>query len=194
MRRMLEPETLNNISHQTLTYSLSPTHSLEASSSRTIEGCCTCNIRARYSPTSSFSESAFHGANCPHDPGTQQTTRTTTRYTLFNRLFFRMSVSFIMTVTTNSIGRSFSPALQLHRVVPDDSPAFRLLEGMGLCDEDGQEPLKVLESTQKSILQMVGDHIAGPADQLADGTTLLHVRALFRHEFKADVLSRSYFL
>lgn len=194
MRRMLEPKTLNNISHQTLTYSLSRTHSVEASSSQTIEWCCPCNIRARYSPTSSFSGSAFHRANCPHDPGTQQPTRTTTRYTLFNRLLFRMSLSFIMTVTTDSISTTYSPTLLLHRVVPDDSPAFRLLESMALCDEDGQEPLKVLESTQKSILQMFGDHIAGPVDQLADGTTLLHVRALFRHEFKADVLFRNYFL
>lgn len=194
MHRMLEPETLNNISHQTLTYSLSRMRSLGASSSQTIEECCTCNAQVRSSPRSFFPYFASHRANCPLYEGTEQATRTMTTYTLFNRLLFRRSVSFIISVTRNSSGFTICPQLQLQSIVPDDSPAFRLLERMELCDEDGQEPLRVLKSTQEAILKMFCDGMARPTDQLADGTTLLHVRALSSNESKADFLCRSCFL
>lgn len=88
-----------------------------------------------------------------------------------------------MTLTRGAGALAISPMLQFHSVVPDDSPAFRLL-----LDLDGpdrlQDPNQILESTQWSILKMFHNRKAAPSDRLADGTTLLHVRTLFVQQIR----------
>lgn len=88
-----------------------------------------------------------------------------------------MSVHFMMTLTRGAGALAISPMLQFHSVVPDDSPAFKLL-----LDLDGpdslQDPHRILESTQCNILEMFRTRKAAPSDRLADGSTLLHVCTL----------------
>jgi hypothetical protein len=172
---LVEPRTLNHLcNQQTLINNIwRGSRSLQTSSSQLTEKYCTCNTRPRYSSISYFSVFSRHKAGCPLYVNGHQTMGISTRYTVCNRLI-GLSVHFMMTVTRGGGALAISPMLQFHSVVPNDSPAFKLLLGL-----NGSYSHSKLEYTQQSILEMFHTRKAAPSDRLADGTTLLHVRSLF---------------
>lgn len=84
--------------------------------------------------------------------------------------------------TRGTGGLAISPQLTLRAVVPDDSPAFRLLRSMSFFGHDAQFPnLKDRAEWVLYQLNLLFDNgEASPMDVTQDGETLLHVSKIPR--------------
>lgn len=103
----------------------------------------------------------------------QRTVGISARYAICNRLL-GISVNVMMTLTRGAGALSISPIIQFRPVVANDSPAFRLLNE-ARDHANGVNSCEVLHRTRDALVRMIQEREVAPTEQLADGTTLLHV-------------------
>lgn len=103
----------------------------------------------------------------------QHTMGISARYTICNRLL-GISVNVMMTLTKGAGAFSISPTIQFRPIVANDFPAFRLLKE-ARDNANGVNSSEILNKTRGALIQMIQKREVAPTEQLADGTTLLHV-------------------
>lgn len=103
----------------------------------------------------------------------QHTMGISARYAFRNR-FLGVSVNFMMTLTKGAGAFSISPSIQFRPAVGNDFPAFKLLNE-ARDHANGVNCSEVLHRTRDALIRMIEEREVAPTEQLADGTTLLHV-------------------
>ncbi|KAL3458404.1 hypothetical protein BJX64DRAFT_266727 [Aspergillus heterothallicus] len=97
------------------------------------------------------------------------------RRAVCNKLL-RFSVAVSLSVTKGAGGLSISPTLQFRAVVPDNSPAFKLLSNASPKFWLPQD-MRLIRKTHHDLFQLFEKGLASPSDTLQNGDTLLHVLA-----------------
>lgn len=134
--------------------------------------------RCRYlTPTSAAyiesKDALSHEKSCPFHESGKRIINLVVKRTICNRLL-RFSVLASFRVTVGARGLAISPKLKFRPVVPEDSPAFTLLQ-------DVEARLKsdcnssVIQDTSKRLFELFRDGKASPSDTLPNGKTILHV-------------------
>ncbi|KAL2862291.1 uncharacterized protein BJX67DRAFT_385786 [Aspergillus lucknowensis] len=135
---------------------------------------CTCRRKPRFLSMFGFSVFTLHEASCPLYVDRQQAIGVAGSYTFCNR-FLGLSIRVMMTLTKGAGAFGVSPAIQVHAVVSEEAPAFKLLREVQNAGWDGRNILRVMEDTKTRVLQLLAKRDkAAPTDRLSDGRTLLH--------------------
>ncbi|KAL4940874.1 hypothetical protein BDV06DRAFT_230086 [Aspergillus oleicola] len=142
-----------------------------ASSPHPTTNYCTCRKHSYCASSICISVCDMHKRSCPLYLDGHQKVAISAKYAFCNRLL-GLSVGFTLTVTRGAGALSISPALQFHRVVGENSPAFELLKKAGATGYF--DVAQKIEDLQQSLLQMYRERIVAPTDRLVDGSTLLH--------------------
>ncbi|KAL3455574.1 hypothetical protein BJX64DRAFT_294919 [Aspergillus heterothallicus] len=131
---------------------------------------CNCNPKKVHSTN--------HGPCCPLHNQNRNLVSLMFRHTFCN-WFLRFSVTASLTMTKGAGGFSISPNLQFRAVVPDDSPAFKLLTKHSRFHT--WDPLLIkrseIRSTHRKLFDLFHAGLASPTDTLENGTTILHAVA-----------------
>ena len=153
--------------------------------------CCSCSsFMRKRAATYSISnvaifktslESSKHFVTCPFYIGTDATTTVGLKTTYYGRLLSN-TVWATISITTGAGGLSISPCLKFRGLVPNDSPAFRLLDHIEFARLVRSTPpsqtdqlCEFFENTLHQLYKLFKDRIASPTDTNESGETLLFV-------------------
>ncbi|KAL5050683.1 hypothetical protein BDW71DRAFT_215902 [Aspergillus fruticulosus] len=115
----------------------------------------------------------FHNNGCLlHAPG-RRTINLLIKRTMCNRLL-RFSVLASLQITIGTGGFAIRPQLEFRPVVPEDSPAFILLQSVKPRFKEGSNR-SVIRDVNRRLFELFREGEASPLDTLADGRTILHV-------------------
>ena len=130
-------------------------------------------------------DSSNHSATCPLYIRTETTTTVGFKMGYYGRLLAN-TVRATISITTGAGGYSINPCLKFHAVVPNSSPAFRLLDHKISREFLYTEPLPqsktvcdYFNSALKQLYELFQDGRASPTDTNESGQTLLHVTSTF---------------
>ncbi|KAL2837119.1 hypothetical protein BJY01DRAFT_251635 [Aspergillus pseudoustus] len=98
------------------------------------------------------------------------------RHAVCNR-FLKYAVTASLTVTNGSGGCSISPNLQFRAIVPDNSPAFSLLEETNLRLEKSESNGTLIKETRAALFELFYTSKASLSDTRGNGDTILHAVA-----------------
>ncbi|CEN60941.1 hypothetical protein ASPCAL07612 [Aspergillus calidoustus] len=98
------------------------------------------------------------------------------RHAVCNR-FLRFTVTASLTVTRSAGVCSISPNLQFRSIVPDNSPAFSLLQAAMRRLEMGEHSKSIIRDTRTALFELFYTGKASLTDTLGDGTTIMHAVA-----------------
>ncbi|KAL5355089.1 hypothetical protein BJX96DRAFT_1777 [Aspergillus floccosus] len=170
--RALPPSTLQSLCDQQqavnrqLRKSAPPRHAPKSKSAS-----CTCPHEAprRWK---FFSRFQSHRFGCPLYFQGEEMTLFRGRYAFCNR-FLRFSIQFTMNTVSGAGGFTIVPAFDVRRVVPDDAPAFKLIDEFSRALQNGSSQGLSSDSVLLQLRHLFEEEKASPKDTLSDGTTLL---------------------
>jgi hypothetical protein len=115
-----------------------------------------------------------HKAGCSlYIPG-QKTRILQARQTFCNRLL-KFSIVASLNITTGAGGFAIGPQLKFRAVVPEDSPAFKLIFDSRKSILLSRNIKSKLQDIYKKLLQLYQDGRSSPTDTIPGGSTILHV-------------------
>ena len=158
--------------------------------------CCSCaTLIRRRAATYSFGrinffrtlvESSSHSFTCPLYIRTEATTTLGLKMAFYGRLLAK-TVQATISITAGAGGCSINPCLKFHAVVPNDSPAFLILnyrafrkrfprnQSPTTSPSQSIEVCDFFQSTLQDLYELFQDGRASPTDTSEFGQTLLHV-------------------
>lgn len=129
-----------------------------------------------------FVGSSNHCKNCPFRFDSSKVMMIGFRR-FYSGRFLAHTIRGMVTFTTGEGGYSISPQLNFRALVPDDSPAFKLLAKENLINiMNGSLPeslIEYFENTLQLLYQLFENKKASPTDINASGETLLSVNARY---------------
>ncbi|KAL2816034.1 hypothetical protein BDW59DRAFT_12369 [Aspergillus cavernicola] len=93
----------------------------------------------------------------------------------FASLWLGLSFEATISIRRGANGLSICPTLTFHAIVPDDSPAFKLLNPYLRCDLSCEQVIDHYQTVIQKLQQLFDDGYASPFDRTVNGSTLLHM-------------------
>ncbi|KAL3470051.1 hypothetical protein BJX99DRAFT_240167 [Aspergillus californicus] len=121
-------------------------------------------------------QSRAHRPWCPLQNQSRDLVSLNFRHNFCNR-FLGFSITTSLTMTKGAGGFSISPNLQFRAVVPEDSPAFSLLQSVFrsyIFDISPMIGKSEIRRTHQELFELFHTGLASPTDTLENGDTILH--------------------
>lgn len=131
--------------------------------------------------------------SCPRHKHSMRTTRRSKKLILASS-WFGFSIEAAISISRRANGLSITPTLNFHAIVPDDSPAFKLVRSLQWPDATPEEAARHFNEVLQELQRLFDQGRATPFDRTADGKTLLHVRSMAHISLdicKLNVVGRS---